>query len=105
MTNSNSTANLTPDTIDDMLDSIWGALDSEGYDEHAQKAKAVQQYINALRVDLRVTNQLVSVTERLLEHYVGIVNSGDCGFWNPEEETVVIEARKALQPHVENDGG
>lgn len=32
----------------------------------------------------------------LLEHYVQLVNCGDCGNWNPEEEAVVIAARVAL---------
>ena len=32
----------------------------------------------------------------LLDHYTGTINSGDCGNWDPEEEEVVIKARKAL---------
>ena len=34
--------------------------------------------------------------EALLQHYVCLVNCGDCGNWNPEEEPVVIAARAAL---------
>lgn len=34
--------------------------------------------------------------EDLLERYLRLVNSGDAGFWNPEEERQVINARKAL---------
>jgi len=34
--------------------------------------------------------------EDLLEHYLSLANSGDAGFWNPEEEEQVINARKAL---------
>lgn len=30
------------------------------------------------------------------EHYVSLANSGDAGFWNPEEEPEIIAARKAL---------
>lgn len=33
---------------------------------------------------------------RLVEHYVQLVNSGDCGNWDPEEEEVVRDARAAL---------
>lgn len=33
----------------------------------------------------------------LLDHYVQLVNCGDCGFWNPETEPPVILARTALQ--------
>jgi hypothetical protein len=32
----------------------------------------------------------------LLDHYVGLVNSGDAGNWDPETEPVVIEARRCL---------
>jgi len=33
----------------------------------------------------------------LLGRYVALVDSGDAGFWNPEEEDVVIYARTALR--------
>ena len=32
----------------------------------------------------------------LLDHYLALANSGDCGNWNPEEEKEVIAARAAL---------
>ena len=32
----------------------------------------------------------------LLNRYVDLINSGDAGSWNPEEEEVVIAARRAL---------
>jgi len=32
----------------------------------------------------------------LLERYVGLVNCGDCGFWDPEKEPCVIAAREVL---------
>ena len=35
--------------------------------------------------------------EDLLKHYVGLVNSGDAGNWNPEDEQVVINARQMLE--------
>ena len=35
--------------------------------------------------------------EDLLEHYVALVKSGDAGFWNPEHEEVVMNAREVLQ--------
>lgn len=34
--------------------------------------------------------------ECLIARYVGLVNSGDCGNWNPELEAEVIGARAAL---------
>ena len=35
--------------------------------------------------------------EDLLTMYVGQINSGDCGKWNPEEDEEVIQARAALK--------
>jgi hypothetical protein len=32
----------------------------------------------------------------LLHNYISLVNSGDCGHWDPEKEPVVINARKAI---------
>jgi len=32
----------------------------------------------------------------LLKRYVGLVKSGDCGSWNPEEEAVVLKARRLI---------
>jgi len=32
----------------------------------------------------------------IMDHYVSLVNSGDVGKWNPEEEAEVINARAAL---------
>lgn len=40
---------------------------------------------------------VVSALESLLEHYTFMVNSGDCGNWDPEKEEVVIAARAALK--------
>lgn len=47
---------------------------------------------------------LVEEVERLrtalttfVDEYVEMVNSGDCGFWDPEKEDKVVAARKALE--------
>jgi hypothetical protein len=37
-----------------------------------------------------------TVLSALLESYVQLGNSGDCGFWDPEELPEVIAARKLL---------
>lgn len=39
---------------------------------------------------------LVKALNGLLERYTGLVNCGDCGFWDPEKEENVIAARSAL---------
>jgi hypothetical protein len=39
---------------------------------------------------------LRNALQRMVDRYVSLVNSGDCGFWNPEDESDVIAARNAL---------
>lgn len=40
---------------------------------------------------------LYEALKKFLDSYLRLVNSGDCGNWNPETEAVVIAARAALQ--------
>lgn len=42
--------------------------------------------------------ELEDALQRMLDHYLRLVNSGDAGFWDPEKEGEVIAARKALTP-------
>ena len=42
-------------------------------------------------------NRLRTALSGLLYRYRSLVNSGDCGFWDPETERAVIEARFALE--------
>lgn len=44
----------------------------------------------------RIAELETALTETLNE-YVRLADSGDCGFWNPEEEDHVIAARAALE--------
>lgn len=40
--------------------------------------------------------QLLEALETFTDEYVALVNSGDCGFWDPEKEKKVIAARATL---------
>lgn len=40
--------------------------------------------------------EMYEALEDFVEKYTAMINSGDCGFWNPEEEPQVIAARLAL---------
>lgn len=40
--------------------------------------------------------ELLEAMEGLLDHYVALVNSTDCGFWDPEAEEEVRAARAAI---------
>lgn len=39
----------------------------------------------------------IECLESFLDMYVALVNSGDAGFWNPEEDEEVIKARTTLK--------
>lgn len=41
--------------------------------------------------------ELGAALQGLLDRYVGMINSGDCGHWDPEQEAEVIAARKAIE--------
>ncbi len=40
--------------------------------------------------------ELLEALQGLLDHYVALVNCGDCGNWDPNEEAPVIAARAAI---------
>lgn len=40
--------------------------------------------------------KLTEALEQMIEHYTSLVNCGDCGNWDPEEEDAVKTARAAL---------
>ena|ERR1700761_6190446 len=41
--------------------------------------------------------ELLEALQNLLSRYTELVNCGDCGFWNPEEEAEVIAAKAAIK--------
>lgn len=53
-----------------------------------------------LKKDLEASSKTRTALQRLLHHYLSVVNSGDAGFWNPEEEDEVIMVRQALLEEV-----
>ena len=42
-------------------------------------------------------NELVEALELFVSEYTDLVNSGDAGFWDPEEENKVVKARAVLK--------
>ena len=40
--------------------------------------------------------ELADALESMTERYTDLVNSGDAGFWNPETDKPVIQARAVL---------
>lgn len=61
------------------------------------KANSFEQQAQvAVRLYREEMERLEGALKNLLDHYVAFVESGDCGHWNPEDEPVVQQARKAL---------
>ena len=48
-------------------------------------------------------SRLEKALQDILKRYVDLANSGDCGFWDPEKEDEVIQARAALNGETENE--
>lgn len=40
--------------------------------------------------------ELLEALRQIVTRYVELVNSGDCGSWNPEKELEVVDARAAI---------
>ena len=62
-------------------------VSEKAYDPQATKIRELQDRIKRLEEALEGT----------VKCYVDLVNSGDAGFWNPEEQSVIIAARAALK--------
>ena len=59
-------------------------------------AKVAQLYEGAEEQTQRI-KRLEEALEGTIKCFVDLVDSGDAGFWNPEEQSVIIAARAALQ--------
>jgi hypothetical protein len=71
---------------------------TDDLDAIARDLRAARLVTLAERVERAAERErgLVAALEALLDSYVQLVNSGDCGFWNPEGEAEVKAARAAL---------
>jgi len=56
------------------------------------KAKKEDLYNDLSKTEAQLSESMVQL-QKILNKYVELVSSGDCGFWNPEEETDVRECR------------
>ena len=63
--------------------------------------RLVREYIRAdlITAEIELAHQTL---QALLDHYVQLVESGDCGFWDPETESEVIAARALLTKNSES---
>ena len=59
-------------------------------------AKVAQLYEGAEEQNERI-KRLEEALEGTIKCFVDLVDSGDAGFWNPDEQSVIIAARAALK--------
>lgn len=67
---------------------------AQAYEDERAKIAATRerQLADAVALNAEMLAALKAITER----YVDLAGSGDCGFWNPEEEPEVQAARAAI---------
>lgn len=46
-----------------------------------------------------MTKDEVKVVKELLTRYIGLANSGDCGWWDPDKDPQVIKVRELLKKY------
>lgn len=63
-------------------------------DFHADIHEQTAARIAALSAE---NERLRKALENMLKRYVDLAGSGDCGFWDPEDEDEVIASRAALE--------
>jgi len=73
----------------------WLSADENNY-ECRLSVNEVREIVEALEAKDADIMRLSTALERLITRYVGLVESGDCGFWDVETEPAMIEARAAL---------
>lgn len=65
------------------------------YVDGVVKAEHAPQQLANARVMAAAPN-LLTALKMFVDRYTGLVNSGDCGNWNPEDEDHVVIARAAI---------
>ncbi len=77
---------ITPQFGSDVVAIVWGENDAQ----EAANAALIVRSVNSLPA-------LVAALEALAATYADLANSGDAGFWDPENVPEMIAARAALK--------
>ena len=64
--------------------------------QHAVELTTKDAFRRGVESELENSEALLASLELMTEHYTSLINSGDAGHWNPEDESEVIQARKAI---------
>ena len=71
------------------------------YEDRAEQIKRLRKANLQLREGAEEQKQRIKRLEKALEGtvkwFVDLADSGDAGFWNPDEQSVIIAARAALE--------
>lgn len=80
----------------------WGIVDGlfisgpDGVEFASTKFDACEERREANARLISAAPDMYEALKAFLKYYVGFVNSGDAGFWDPEKDEIVINARAAL---------
>lgn len=74
----------------------WGYLTGGGYGGLGLPPKDASAIQEANANLIAAAPELYEGLQMMLDHYLELANSGDAGFWNPEEEEKIIKARSIL---------
>jgi hypothetical protein len=71
-------------------------MDASAYDDGAiwQTGCQLERELNAANDRIKRLEEALEGTVKWIVH---LADSGDAGFWNPEEQSVIIAARAALE--------
>ena len=71
--------------------SVYGHLpEFQMYDDFEQIADLIER-------QGKIIEDMTDCLDDMTKHYVELASSGDCGFWEPENEMEVIAARKMIK--------
>lgn len=73
----------------------WNLVDIVGDDGLVASIHATKNQMSNARL-IAAAPDTTKALRDLLKEYIGLVSSGDCGFWDYEKDIPVINARKAL---------
>ncbi len=59
-------------------------------------AKRLEQERDEAREAAALVPELLEALEAMADYYAHLVNTGDAGQWNPEEDDVIIKSRAAI---------
>jgi hypothetical protein len=80
---------------------LTAILDSDGFVHNGNCPQRWVNYARELERELNAANDRIKRLEEALEGtvkwIVHLADSGDAGFWNPEEQPEIIAARAALK--------